>query len=119
MEEMKDKGESYNLSQYLLVADMLEKVTNHLTARYGQVRKELDGIMGGKVLEFKGERLLKEGRQEGREQGKIIGLADMVRHGFATPAQGEEMAQKMYGVSPEEFRKVLAAGESIDERMQG
>lgn len=48
-------------NQYLLLTDMIKKVTDNLTARYGNVRKELDEIMGGKVLEYKGERIFNEG----------------------------------------------------------
>jgi|GEM_PF-1844136 len=47
--------------KYLLLTDMIKKVADSLSVRYDNARKELDEIMGGKILEFKGERIYNEG----------------------------------------------------------
>lgn len=52
------------VDNYLLITDMLKKVTDSLTQKYDRVRKELDEIMGGQIIEFKGEKLIKQGKEE-------------------------------------------------------
>lgn len=44
--------------QYSLVTDMLKKATDNLARNNELARKELDELMGVKVLEFKNEKLL-------------------------------------------------------------
>lgn len=116
----------FTLSQYLLVTDMLKKVTENLTARYGQVRKELDTIMGGKILEFKGEKLINQGRAEGRMEGKAEGrvegraelLIELVHNGMLPLETAETMAEK-YGITRADFQAMVKKYTPREERMQG
>lgn len=70
LEHVNKMYESKQLSfeHYLLITDMLRKVTDALTQKYDNVRKELDDIMGGKVLEFKGEKIFNEGSDDRAEK---------------------------------------------------
>lgn len=74
--------QAITFENYLLVTDMLRKVTDALTKNYDNVRKELDGIMGGKVLEFKGEKIFREGEAT---KAKNIAIS-LIRKGQMTDA---------------------------------
>lgn len=115
----KNYKEGYcTLSQYLLITDMLKKVTDNLTNGYGQIRKELDAIMGGKILEFKGEKLINQGREEGMQEGSIRTLAELVHDGMLPLEAAETMVGKKYGVSRADFRAMVKSYKP-DERMEG
>ena len=137
LNQMFSKG-YLNIYQYGLITDMLRKVTDSLTQKYKSARKELDEIMGGKILEFKGEREYNEGkekgRQEGRQEGRIEGrqegriegrqegrielLVNLVNAGQLNDAFAIKQAQK-FGISEENFKKMLTSYDPGDERLQG
>lgn len=96
---------------YLLLTDMLKKVTVALTHRYALVRKELDDIMGGKILEFKGEKIFNE--------GKVNELLGLVYDGAITEQYAADRAEKRYGVKKDEFKRLLASYDPNAELMQG
>ena len=85
--------------------------------------------MGGRVLEFKGEREYNEGkekgRQEGRQEGRIEGrqegrielLVNLVNTGQLNDAFAIKQAQK-FGISEENFKKMLTSYDPGDERLQ-
>ena len=104
--------------------------------------------MGGKILEFKGEREYNEGkekgRQEGRQEGRIEGrqegriegrqegriegrqegrielLVNLVNAGQLNDAFAIKQAQKFgFGISEENFKKMLTSYDPGDERLQG
>lgn len=99
---------------------MLKKVTDHLTRNYNNVRKELDGIMGGKILSFKGEDIYNEGKAEGLAEGRLKDLMDLVYDGVLTEEFAAARAEKRYGIKQEDFKKMLADYAPDDqEPMQG
>ena len=55
--------------------------------------------MGGKVLELESERLLRIGREEGREEGTLTTMIAMYRNGKVTL----EEACNFLGISANEF----------------
>ena len=81
-------------------------------------------------MEFKGEREYNEGkekgRQEGRQEGRIEGrqegrielLVNLVNAGQLNDAFALKQAQK-FGISEENFKKVLASYGPGDEGLQG
>lgn len=90
-----------DINDYLLITDMLRKVTDALTARYDTVRKEMDDIMGGRILTYPGEDIwnkgLAQGREEGLEEGREEGeLTGMVR-----------VYAQTLGYSPEQIAQIL------------
>ena len=115
-----------NIYQYGLITDMLRKVTDSLTQKYKTARKELDETMGGKILEFKGEREYNEGKEKGRQEGRIEGrqegrielLVNLVNAGQLNDAFAIKQAQK-FGISEENFKKMLTSYDPGDERLQG
>ena len=107
-----------NIYQYGLITDMLRKVTDSLTQKYKSARKELDETMGGKILEFKGEREYNEGKEKGRQEGRIELLVNLVNAGQLNDAFAIKQAQK-FGISEENFKKMLTSYDPGDERLQG
>jgi hypothetical protein len=61
--------------------DMSERVLANLAKSYGNIRKGLGTVMGGKILDYEAKRIRNEGwnaglnagRNEGRNEGVIIG----------------------------------------------
>lgn len=137
LQHVNDLYQSREISceNYLLITDMIRKVTDSLTRKYNRVRKELDSIMGGKVLKFKGEDIYKEGlaegkaegKAEGRAEGKVEGIAEgkilelieLVHEGAFSVDYAANRAEKKYGIKKEDFRKMLDSYEPDDELMQG
>lgn len=103
--------EKLNVYQYSLITDMLRKVTDNLAQSNERARKELDEFMGGKILEFKNERLLNE--------GGIKDLLSLVHDGLLNADVAADRAAKEYGISKEDFKKRLDSYQPNDELMQG
>ena len=55
---------------------MSSKVVRHLARKYENMRKGVDEIMGGRVLDYEAKDILNRGRTEGREEGKAEGRAE-------------------------------------------
>ena len=98
---------------------MIQKVADSLSVKYDNARKELDEVMGGKILEFRGESIFNKGKEEGREEGKVEGLLDLAYDGTLSVDIAAEKAEKKYKVSKEEFMKMLKAYKPDDNLMQG
>lgn len=111
---------------YVLVTDMLQKVTDALAASRPRVRKELDRIMNGQILADPIEELLEQGRAEGLSAGRAEGRAEgvdvllsLAHDGLLDAGVAASKAEQAYGMPPEEFHKRLAvygpATDSIQE----
>ncbi|MDD6691546.1 MAG: hypothetical protein PUE63_06860 [Lachnospiraceae bacterium] len=74
--------------------------------------------MGGRVLEFKGEREYNEGKEKGRQEGRIELLVDLVNAGQLNDAFALKQAQT-FGISGENFKKMLTSYDPSGERLQG
>lgn len=100
-----------------------QKVTEHLTQNYTIVRKELDNIMGGRVLEYKGERIFKKGeakgRTEGRAEGAMENLVSLVYDGLLDEKVAIDRAREKYGVSAADFKKMLEEFDPNTDLKQG
>lgn len=93
----RDKKLTYE--KYLLITDMLKKVTLALARKYEHVRKELDDIMGGKILEFKGERIYNE--------GKVSELVELVHDGDLGFDIAAKKAEQKYGITRDAFQEMV------------
>ena len=113
--------------KYLLLTDMIKKVADSLSMHYDKARKELDDLMGGKILEFKGERIYnqgreegrEEGRKEGREEGKIEDLLDLAYDNIIPADVAASRAETRYNISKNDFMKMLESYKPDDDLMQG
>ena len=52
---------------------MSTRVTNSIASKNDHIRKGLNTVMGGQVLEHEGKRIFNEGRAAGIEEGKTNG----------------------------------------------
>ena len=109
---MKDENISEIRDFYHDISDMLQKINTYVIPDKNQIKRKVDEIMGGKVLQLKSEQLLAEGRAEGRAKGisegenllgKLItyliahGLNDEVQLAAADEKARKEMYKK-YGI---------------------
>ena len=71
LEELMNQGE---ISEYMkcTISDMSNKVLEHIAVKYDSVKKGVQSVMGGKVLEYEAKTILNKGREEGREEGITI-----------------------------------------------
>ena len=67
MEETVERGDLEEFSE-TIVKDMSNRVANKLAVKYGNVRKGIGDLMGGKVLETEAVRIKREGRREGKRE---------------------------------------------------
>ena len=102
-----------------VIRDMTVKVADSLAVKWSNVKKGVENIMGGEILELEADKILNrgidigkaEGRTEGISEGLSIGrtegiissMISLVRDGLLDPAEGakranmtqEEFAQKV------------------------
>ena len=102
---MKDENISEIRDFYYDISDMLQKINTYVIPDKNQIKRKVDEIMGGKVLQLKSEQLLAEGRSEGENLlGKLItyliahGLNDEVQLAAADEKARKEMYKK-YGIA--------------------
>lgn len=64
LEDLMDQGE---LSEYIrcTICDMSNKVLEHIAVKYDSVKKGVQSVMGGKVLEYEAKTIRNEGLDEG------------------------------------------------------
>lgn len=101
---MKDENISEIRDFYYDISDMLQKINTYVIPDKNQIKRKVDEIMGGKVLQLKSEQLLAEGRSEGENLlGKLItyliahGLNDEVKLAAADEKARKDMYKK-YGI---------------------
>ena len=90
-----------------VIRDMTVKVVSSLAVKWPNVKKGVENIMGGEILELEVDKILNRGidigRTEGLEEGMISTLTTLVRDGLLDLAEGakrasmtqEEFAQKV------------------------
>ena len=65
-----------------LIISMSQKVIVHISRKYEKVVERLGGIMGGNILDYEAKDIyqsgIKEGFKQGREEGKIQSLLDII-----------------------------------------
>ena len=85
---------------------MIDKVAMFRTSRYASVQKEVEEIMGGKILNYEAKdirnKALREGRETGRQEGIAQNILTMYRKG-KTPEEIAELIDK----NLEEVRNVI------------
>lgn len=61
------------------IIDMSKKVLEHIAQKYEAVKEGVRSVMGGKVLEYEAKTIKNEGVREGRKEGRLEMLFDLVR----------------------------------------
>jgi len=77
LEELLERGK---ISEYTkcTIVDMSNKVLEHIARKYDNVREGVKSVMGGKVLDHEAKRIRNEGLREGRNEGRLEMLFDLV-----------------------------------------
>ena len=52
------------------IIDMSNKVLEHIAVKYNSVKEGVKAVMGGKVLEYEAKTIIREGIEQGIEQGE-------------------------------------------------
>ena len=98
-----------NAAEVRALYDMMKNVTAALTGKYERVRKEVQTIMGGKVLDYPTKDILNRGRAEGKleglAEGKLTALNDLVHKGLISLSDAAEAA----GMTVEAFQEKVRA----------
>ena len=68
------------ISEYMkcTISDMSNKVLEHIAVKYDSVKKGVQSVMGGKVLEYEAKAIRNEGLEEGMEKGMEKGINALV-----------------------------------------
>ena len=59
------------------IRELIHRITDYIFSESEKIRKGMDEIMGGQVLELESDRLIKKGEAIGKELGKEIGVGNM------------------------------------------
>lgn len=108
-----------DISEYQRTAiiDMVKKTNYNLTRNEPRVRKGVEAVMGGHVLDYPAKRAYKQavaeglaegmaqGMAQGMEKGKLQERADLVNHVLSIGNTVEQTAA-LLGLSEEEVRKL-------------
>lgn len=86
LEQAKSRGELYQIDVGSIIT-MSRKVLDNLAGKYKNVKKGVDSIMGGQILEYEHKTIFNEGKREGMLEGHKEGIdqtnkrvaADMLR----------------------------------------
>ncbi|MCD7885743.1 MAG: hypothetical protein LUI87_18945 [Lachnospiraceae bacterium] len=90
------------------IVEMSHKVLENLAKKYENVKKGVNSVMGGKVLEYETKTIFREGMKEGLREGKQEGL----REGkFETLLQNLKKLMQKMGISAEKAMDLLDVSE--------
>lgn len=109
LEELMNHGD---ISEYTrcTICDMSNKVLEHIAAKYNFVKKGVQSVMGGKILEYEAKTIVNKGREEGRKEGKVEGRILTVRifhEAKENPDYTNEDMAKKVGCKVEEVEDTL------------
>ena len=68
------KNGKLTLYQESTILELSQIVLDAIAAKYKNIKKEVDVIMGGEVLDYPAKRILNQGRSEGRNEGIEEGI---------------------------------------------
>ena len=82
LEQARASGELYQIDVRSIIT-MSRKVIVNLAAQYENVKKGVDSVMGGQILEYEGKTIFNEGKQEGLLEGRKEGLLEGEQKGIS------------------------------------
>ena len=97
MEQLVQEGKMTELESRIIV-ELSKKVVDNIAKKYEKIRRGVDVIMGGKVIETEAKKMYirgikigeENGRIEGRNEGRSEGLKDQIKKKLA---KGKDIAQ--------------------------
>ena len=97
MEQLVQEGKMTELESRIIV-ELSKKVVDNIAKKYEKIRRGVDVIMGGKVIETEAKKMYirgikigeENGRIEGRIEGRSEGLKDQIKKKLA---KGKDIAQ--------------------------
>ncbi len=95
--------ESEKAAVYADLIKLITKISDYMLRQQDSLRKEVHAIMGGQILELHSEKMLRLGREEGREAGReeerLNSILQILRNGT------EEDARKFLNATEEEIQR--------------
>ena len=91
-----------------VIRDMTVKVADSLATKWTNVKKGVEDIMGGEILELEVDKILNRGIDIGRTEGLVEGMITLVRDGLLEPAEGAKRAN----MTQEEFEQKVKSRRS-------
>lgn len=97
------------MEKYALI-EMSGKVTEHLAAKYQNIKEGVKKIMAGQILDYEAKIILNRGIQQGMEQGMeqgIQALASYYSNNGKSNQEIIEMLKAIYGLTSKEAEAFL------------
>ena len=88
---------------------MTKRVVRALARKYKHVRKGVEEVMGGRVLDYDAKRILNRGIKQGREEGREKTLRSNLQILTETLGCDRETAMELLKIPPQE-RPLYTAG---------
>ena len=89
MEELTQQGKMTELERRIII-ELSKKVIDNIARKYEKIRKGVDGIMGGKVIETEAKKMYNKGILIGEENGRNESLKEQIKKKLA---KGKAIAQ--------------------------
>ena len=102
-EVLQQKVTEGRLTEYerQVIRDMTVKVVSSLAAKWDNIKRGVEDIMGGEILELEVDKILNRGIDIGRTEGLVEGMITLVRDGLLDLAEGAKRAN----MTKEEFER--------------
>lgn len=98
-------GEMKRLEQERLKAREERKVLENIVLNYGNVKEGVKSVMGGRILDYEAKRIKAEGLQEGRKEGQIETLVELVKDNLLSVQEAASHASLSEAGFREQVRK--------------
>ena len=89
MEELTQQGKMTELERRIII-ELSKKVIDNIARKYERIRKGVDGIMGGKVIETEAKKMYNKGILIGEENGRNESLKEQIKKKLA---KGKSISQ--------------------------
>ena len=113
MEELTHQGKMTELENRIIV-ELSKKVVDNIARKYERIRKGVDGIMGGKVIETEAKKMYNRGISEGillgEENGRsegIIGAIGILKDLNMSESEIKKQIIKKFSLSEDAAAKYL------------
>ncbi len=89
--------------------EMSDKVVENLAKKYENVREGVKSVMGGKILEHEAKTILREGWEQGHEEGVVYGE----KKGKLEQAKQTAFNLRNMGMNNDSIAKAIEVGDSV------
>lgn len=94
------------------ITDMSNKVLEHIAKNYKSVREGVKSVMGGKILDYEAKDILNRGKQEGKQEGRLELLFNLVSRKIFSVEDAAMEAQLTPEIFERKMREFTAHGKS-------